>query len=70
MCLQGRRYPGGHCREGGTLSESLWERLGPAHTSELSLEIQVTSKDSAGRKLNRKVSLVPENEKHPSSSPP
>lgn len=45
-------------------------KTGSAHTSELSLEIQVTSQDSAGRKLNRKTSLVPENEKCSSSSPP
>ena len=34
-------------------------------TSELSLETQVKSKDSVGKKVDWKVSLIPENEKQP-----
>lgn len=70
MHLQGRLCPGGHCCEGGILSESLWERLAQHTHLNCLLRFRLHQRTRQEESwVERCQSLIPENEKHPSSPP-
>lgn len=70
MRLRGRRYPGGQYCEGGVLSESLWERLAQHTHLNCPLRFRLHQRTLQEESwTGRCLSLIPENEKHPSSPP-